>query len=65
MPRIRRNCEVPGCENKVTHGKCDFHIVAERRAEVEREVADQEAERIRLGLSITWGCLDPDCEICS
>ncbi len=67
MALIRHLCAVGGCARKVTvPGRiCEDHQYEARQRELDALVAELEETRQRLGLSKTWGCLDPECEICS
>lgn len=68
MARVKRyNCAIEGCKNGVTvRGRlCLSHQQAARQAEIDALVDEHEKARQYLGLPATWGCLDPECEICS
>lgn len=60
-------CVVPGCTNMVTvTGRmCAEHQLEAKRAEIEAQCEEDARIRKELNIPDTWGCLDPDCEICS
>jgi hypothetical protein len=66
MAKIRRvSCDVPNCTNLVTHGTCLMHQEQIRRENIETLGNLFEAKKKLLGLPESWGCLNPNCEICS
>jgi hypothetical protein len=64
-------CSVEGCglPARGHYTMCmAHHDITERAkhwAALDAVIKATDAERARVGLPDTWGCLDPDCEICS
>lgn len=62
----RKPCATEGCPNLIVAGViCANCMEAHRKSALDRMIEEMEAVRKELNLSDTWGCLDPNCEICS